>query len=442
MVSKYFQLKEKQTSVRIEIVAGLTTFLTMAYIIFVNPAILSSAGMDKEALIAVTCIVTAIATLIVGVFAKAPIAMAPGMGLNAFFAYLVVSGKMDWQTALGVVFLSGLLFLILTLLGLRKKLVEAIPTSLISAIAVGIGLFITFIGLVKLGVVVGDEHTLVKAGPLKATVLMGLLGLLVMLFFEMKKISGGLVVGILTATALAVIFDEKTVLPQKLISLHLNIQPISFKLNILGALKWSFFGSIFTLMFMDMFDSVGTLVGCCHQANMVDREGKIKGLDRLLGIDAVATMIGAVLGTSTTTAYIESAAGIEQGGRTGLTSIVTGALFLLALLFVPIVGIVPEYAAAPALIMVGLFMMKEVRRIDFMNLEEAFPAFIIMVMIALSYSISTGLAFGFISFTLIKIVSGKRQEIRAAMWVIAILSVLFLTLDRLGGIIEYLRVQT
>ena len=442
MVSKYFQLKEKQTSVRIEIVAGLTTFLTMAYIIFVNPTILSSAGMDKEALIAVTCIVTAIATLIVGVFAKAPIAMAPGMGLNAFFAYLVVSGKMDWQTALGVVFLSGLLFLILTLLGLRKKLVEAIPTSLISAIAVGIGLFITFIGLVKLGVVVGDEHTLVKAGPLKATVLMGLLGLLVMLFFEMKKISGGLVVGILTATALAVIFDEKTVLPQKLISLHLNIQPISFKLNILGALKWSFFGSIFTLMFMDMFDSVGTLVGCCHQANMVDREGKIKGLDRLLGIDAVATMIGAVLGTSTTTAYIESAAGIEQGGRTGLTSIVTGALFLLALLFVPIVGIVPEYAAAPALIMVGLFMMKEVRRIDFMNLEEAFPAFIIMVMIALSYSISTGLAFGFISFTLIKIVSGKRREIRAAMWVIAILSVLFLTLDRLGGIIEYLRVQT
>ena len=439
MVEKYFGLREKQTSVRIEIVAGLTTFLTMAYIIFVNPTILSSAGMDKEALIAVTCIVTAIATLIVGVFAKAPIAMAPGMGLNAFFAYLVVSGKMDWQTALGVVFLSGLLFLILTLLGLRKKLVEAIPTSLISAIAVGIGLFITFIGLVKLGVVVGDEHTLVKAGPLKATVLMGLLGLLVMLFFEMKKISGGLVVGILTATALAVIFDEKTVLPQKLISLHLNIQPISFKLNILGALKWSFFGSIFTLMFMDMFDSVGTLVGCCHQANMVDREGKIKGLDRLLGIDAVATMIGAVLGTSTTTAYIESAAGIEQGGRTGLTSIVTGALFLLALLFVPIVGIVPEYAAAPALIMVGLFMMKEVKNINFMNLEEAFPAFIIMVMIALSYSISTGLAFGFISFTLIKIVSGKGREIRAAMWVIAILSVVFLTLGRLGGIIDYIK---
>jgi AGZA family xanthine/uracil permease-like MFS transporter len=442
MVSEFFQLKEKKTNIRIETVAGITTFLTMAYIIFVNPAILSDAGMDKEALIAVTCMVTALATLIVGVFANAPIAMAPGMGLNAFFAYLVVSGKMDWKTALGVVFLSGLLFLILTLLGLRKKIVEAIPPSLISAIAVGIGLFITFIGLVKLGVVVGDEHTLVKAGPITTTVLIGLLGLLIMLFFEMKKISGGLVVGILAATALAVIFDEKTTLPQKVITLHLNIKAVSFQLNVLGALKWSFFGSIFTLMFMDMFDSVGTLAACCHQANMVDENNKIKGLDRLLGIDAIATMIGALLGTSTTTSYIESAAGIEQGGRSGLTSIVTGILFLLALLFVPIVKIVPDYAAAPALIMVGLFMMKEVKKIDFMNIGEAFPAFIIMVMIALSYSISTGLAFGFISFVLIKMASGRARDIKPAMWVIAMLSILFLTIDRLPGIIDFLYIKT
>ena len=439
MVGELFQLKERQTSVKTELVAGVTTFLTMAYIIFVNPAILSEAGMDKKALIAVTCMTTAVATLIVGTFANAPIAMAPGMGLNAFFAYLVVSGKMDWKTALGVVFLSGLFFLILTLLGLRKRIVEAIPPSLISAIAVGIGLFITFIGLVKLGVVVGDEHTLVKAGPITTTVLIGLLGLLVMIFFEMKKISGGLVVGILAATALAVIFDEKTTLPQKVISLHLNLKAVSFQLKILSALKWSFFGSIFTLMFMDMFDSVGTLVACCHQANMVDEKGKIRGLDTLLGIDAIATMIGALLGTSTTTSYIESAAGIEQGGRSGLTSIVTGILFLLALLFVPIVKIVPDYAAAPALIMVGLFMMKEVKKINFMKLEEAFPAFIIMVMIALSYSISTGLAFGFISFALIKMASGKARDIKPAMWVIAVLSILFLTLDRLPDTIKYLK---
>ncbi len=442
MVEKYFDLREKQTNIKTELIAGSTTFLTMAYIIFVNPAILSSAGMDKEALIAVTCIVTAIATLIVGVFAKAPIAMAPGMGLNAFFAYsLVLGDKISWETALGVVFLSGLFFLILTLLGLRKRLVEAIPPSLISAISVGIGLFITFIGLVKLGVVVDNEATLVSAGELTPKVLIGLGGLIVMVVLEMRKIKGALLIGIMASTALAAIFGyaEK---PAELISLHINIKAAAFHLDILGALKWSLFGSIFSLMFMDMFDSVGTLVACCHQAKMVDKNNRIKGLDRLLGIDAVATMIGAVLGTSTTTSYVESAAGIEQGGRSGLTSIVTGLLFLLALFFVPIVRVVPECATAPALIMVGLFMMKEVKKIDFANLEEAFPAFIIMVMIALSYSISTGLAFGFISFTLIKIVSGKGREIRAAMWVIAILSVLFLTLDRLGGIIEYLRVQT
>lgn len=446
MVDKFFGLREKQTSVKIEFVAGVTTFLTMAYIIFVNPSILSLEGvdvsgverMDKQALIAATCIASGIATLIVGIVANAPIAMAPGMGLNAFFATLLISGKMTWQTALGAVFVSGLVFLILTLLSLRKRRVEAIPASLISAIAVGIGLFITFMGLVKLGVVVGDEQTLVKAGPLSSTVLIGLFGLLVMIIFEMLKITGGLVAGILAATLLAALFG-KIERPEGFITLNLNLQAIVFKLDILGALKWGFFGSIFTLMFVDMFDSIGTLVGCCHQANMVDENNKIKELDRLLGIDAVATMIGALLGTSTTTSYIESAAGIEQGGRTGLTSIVTGVLFLLALLFVPIVGIVPEYATAPALIMVGLFMMKEVKKTDFTNLEEAFPAFIIMVMIALSYSISTGLAFGFISFTLIKIVSGKAKDVKPAMWVIAILSILFLTLDRLSGIIDCLK---
>jgi len=439
MIKKYFELQERQTNFRIEFIAGLTTFLTMAYIISANPNILSDkTGMNKEALIAVTCIVTAATTIITGILANAPIAMAPGMGLNTFFAILVASGKMNWQTALGVVFISGLLFLILTLAGLRKKIVEAIPTSLVSAIAVGIGLFITFVGLKGLGIIVKDEITFVSAGPLRLTVLIGLFGLLVMIYLEIKKIRGALLIGILASTILAAIC-KKIELPQQFISSHLDISAIAFKLDILSALKWGFFGSIFTLTFIDMFDSVGTLVACCHQAKMVDENNKIRGLDRLLRIDAVATVIGALLGTSTTTAYIESATGIEQGGRTGLTSVVTGVLFLLALLFVPIVAIVPLYATAPALIMVGLFMMKEVKKIDFTNLEEAFPAFIIIVMIALSYSISTGLAFGFISFTLIKMVSGKAGEVKPAMWVIAILSILFLTLDSLGGIIEYLR---
>jgi AGZA family xanthine/uracil permease-like MFS transporter len=438
MVKEYFQLQDRQTNLQVEFVAGLTTFLTMAYIIFVNPATLSETGMDKNAIIAVTCIVTAAATITTGILANAPIAMAPGLGLNSFFAYLAVSGKMNWQTALGVVFISGVLFLLLTLVGLRKKLVEAIPASLVSAIAAGIGLFITFIGLRNLGVIVKDEITFVSAGPLTIEILIGLFGLLLMLYLEIRKVKGALLIGIVASTILAAACKQIK-LPEQFISSDLDISAIAFKLDIITAFKWGFFGTIFTLTFIDMFDSVGTLVACCHQANMVDEDNRIKGLDRLLGIDAVATVIGALLGTSTVTAYAESATGIEQGGRTGLTSIVTGVLFLLALLFVPVVAIVPLYATAPALIMVGLFMMKEVKKIDFTNLEEAFPAFIIMVMIALSYSISTGLAFGFISFVLIKMVSGKAKEIRAAMWIIAILSIMFLTLDQWPDLIGRLK---
>jgi len=441
MFSEYFKFQEKKTSIRIELVAGLTTFVTMAYIIAVNPAILGAAGMDKEALIAVTCIMSGAASLAVGLFANAPIAMAPGLGLNSIFAYLVVSEKMDWTTALGVVFIAGCFFLILTGLGLRRRIVEAIPTSLISAIGVGIGLFITFIGLQDLGLIVNNEATLVGAGPLSPNVLIGILGLLVMVYLEIKKIPGSLLAGIVIATIAALIF-RRIELPGQYVSSSLDISPIAFKLNIIGAMKWGFFGSIFTFMFIDMFDSIGTLVACCHKAKMADEQGRIKGLDKLLGIDAIATMAGAVLGTSPTTAYAESAAGIEQGGRTGFTSLVTGLLFLLALLFVPIVGVVPKYATAPALIMVGLFMTREVKRIDFANMEEAFPSFIIMVMIALSYSISTGLAFGFVSFTLIKTVLGKAKEIKPAMWIIAALSVLFLTLDQIPALIEYLKSLT
>jgi len=441
MLREYFKFESRQTSIRTELVAGLTTFLTMAYIIAVNPAILGAAGMDKEALIAVTCIMSGLASLAVGLLANAPIAMAPGLGLNSIFAYLVVSEKMDWPTALGIVFIAGCFFLILTGLGLRRRIVEAIPTSLISAIGVGIGLFITFIGLQDLGLIVNNEATLVGAGPLNLNVLIGILGLLVMVYLETKKIPGSLLAGIVIATIAALIF-RRIDLPSQYVSSNLDISPIAFKLNIIGALKWGFFGSIFTFMFIDMFDSIGTLVACCHKAQMADKQGRIKGLDKLLGIDAVATMVGAVLGTSPTTAYAESAAGIEQGGRTGFTSLVTGILFLLALLFVPIVEVVPKYATAPALIMVGLFMVREVKRIDFTNMEEAFPSFIIMVMIALSYSISTGLAFGFVSFTLIKTVLGKAREIKPAMWIIAALSVLFLAIDQISALIEYLKSLT
>ena len=325
--------------------------------------------------------------------------------------------------------------MLLTLIGLRKKLVEAIPPGIISAISVGIGLFITFIGLVNLHIIVKNDSTLVSAGPLGATTLIGLAGLLFMLVFEMRGIKGSLLIGIAFSTLMAIAFGYVDK-PMRWVSFDVDIRPIALHLDIFGALKWGILGSVFSLMFMSMFDGIGTLVACCHHAKMVDSHGKIKGLDRLLAIDALAGMTGAIFGTSTTTAYVESAAGIEQGGRTGLTSVVTGALFLLAIIFAPLVGVVPEYATAPALIMVGLFMMKEVRAINFADIEEAFPAFIIIVMIALSYSISTGLAFGFISFVLIKSTAGKVREVKPTMWIIAILSLAFLAGDKLGELLK------
>jgi AGZA family xanthine/uracil permease-like MFS transporter len=438
MVSECYVMERQQSTAKVEIMAGITTFLTMAYIIFVNPDILSAAGMDRQALVVVTCIASAIMTAAMGLVGKAPIAMAPGMGLNAFLAYsLVQGGQITWQTGLGVVFLSGLLGFILTLLGLRKYLVEAIPVSLVSAIAVGIGLFITFIGLVKMGVIVKNDVTLVAAGPVTPTVAMGLAGLLVMAFLEIRRVKGALLIGIAFATLLAVVFGyvEK---PASLVSSSFDIRPVAFRLDILGAFHWSLLGSVFTLLFMDMFDGIGTLVACSHEAGMVDGQGRIKGLGRLLAIDTAASMVGAVLGTSNVTAYIESGAGIQQGGRTGLTALVTAACFVVALLFVPLVGIVPTYATAPALVMVGLFMMKEIRHIDFANLEEAMPSFIILVMIALSYSISTGLAFGFISFVLIKLVAGKARDVKPTMWIIALLSLMFVTMDHLRALVNSL----
>jgi len=418
------KLPNQPMDLKTEIIAGLTTFLAMSYIIFVNPQILSVTGMDKSALIAATCLASAIGTILVGLIARSPIAMAPGMGLNAFFAYsLVVGEKIPWPTALGIVFLSGVLFLLLTLAGIRAKLVDAIPKSLVLAISVGIGLFITFIGLVNLGLIVKNEATLVGMGKFTPTVLIGLIGLLIMVFLELLKIKGSLLIGIFASTLIALIAG-KIPFPQQILAMNINLTPIAFKLDILGALKWSFFGAIFALMFMDLFDSLGTLVACTHKAKVAEDKSYTGVINRLLGLDALATMIGAVLGTSTTTAYIESGAGIEAGGRTGVTAMVTGLLFLLGLFFVPLIGIVPNYATAPALIMVGLFMTKEIVRINFDQIEEAFPAFIIIIMIALSYSISSGLALGFISFTLLKTFSGKIREIKPAMWAITLLSLL------------------
>lgn len=421
-LERYFKFSERKTNLATEFLAGTTTFLAMAYIMFVNPSILAAAGMDHTALITVTCVVTALATLLTGLLANAPIAMAPGMGLNAFFAYTLVLGqKVTWQTALGIVFLSGLFFFILTAVGIRKKIVEAIPRSLISAMSVGIGLFIALIGLVNLGVVVKNDITLIAAGPVTPTVGIGLAGFFVMIFCEMKKIKGSLIWGIALATLLAVLF-HKAEMPKALISTEFNLSQLFLQLDIIGAFKWSCVSAIFTLMFMDMFDSIGTLVACANRAKLVDEKGQIRDLDKLLTLNAGATMLGALFGTSTTTSYVESAAGIEQGGRTGFTSVVTAAYFLLGLFLIPLIAMVPPFATAPALIMVGFFMIREVVHIDFSSMEEGFPAFVIMVMIALSYSISTGLAFGFIIFVLFKAMTFKFGDVKPAMWVIFALS--------------------
>jgi len=411
-----------------EVIAGFTTFLTMAYIIFVNPQILSNAGMDKASLIGVTCIVTGIITILTGLLIDVPIAMAPGMGLNAYFAYTLVLNKgVSWQVALGIVFISGLFFLILTFIGIREKVVEAIPSELLNAIAVGIGIFIAFIGLQNMKLVVGNQVTLVTAGKISSTTLISLATLFLIVILYIKRVKGALLVGIVFATLLAIIFGYVK-LPENIVSFNLNIEPVFLKLNIKDALKLSFLAPIFSLMFVDMFDSIGSLLALGKEANMIDDKGKMKKIGPLLTMDASATMFGALMGTSTTTTYIESAAGIESGGRTGWTSVVTGLLFLIAIPFVPLLAIVPSFATAPALVMVGFLMMKNIKNIDFKNLEIGFPSFVIIIMIGLSYSISTGLAFGFLSYTFIMIFRGKIKSINLTMWIIAILSIFFLIL--------------
>ena len=430
-MEKFFKLSEHNTTARKEIVAGITTFLTMAYIIFLNPTILADAGMDKGALITVTALAAFFGTMLIGLWANVPLAMAPGMGLNAFFAYsLVLGNKITWETALGVVFISGVLFFVLTILGVREKIVNAIPLSIRIAIPAGIGLFITLIGLKNLEIIVSNKHTLVTLGSLTPTVLLGLAGILIIGILEVKKIKGSILTGIIVTTVLGVIFGEVT-MPESLISMPNSIMPIAFKLDIMGALKFGLIGAIFSFMFVDLFDSIGTMVACSYEGGFVEEDGKIKNIDKMLEADAVATIFGSVMGTSTTTTYIESASGIADGGRTGLTSVVTALLFLAALVFTPIIGIVPKFATAPALVIVGVFMFKNIKMIDFGDFSEGIPAFLIIIMMPLTFSISNGLSFGFISYVGINALSGNHKKVSPVMWAIAILAVVNLVVVNL-----------
>lgn len=428
-LDKIFKYSERGSNARTEVVGGLTTFLTMAYIVFVNPAILSDAGMDKAALITVTILATAIGTLIFAFLANAPFALAPGMGLNAFFTYSLVIGEgIHWTQALGVVFISGMIFLILAVTGVRKYIAEAIPKELSIASAAGIGLFLAFVGLKGMGVIVADEATLVSLAEFTPTVIISLLGLVLMGMFEVKKVKGGILISIIITTALSIALGYVE-LPTSIISTPPSIEPVAFKLDIIGALKFSLIGPIFSFMFIDMFDSLAFLISCCKQMGLEDKDGNIKGLSKMLYADVTSTLIGSLLGTSTVTTFGESAAGIAAGARTGLASVVTAGLFLVTLLFTPLLGVVPGYAASPALVLVGVFMFSSIRQVDFNDSKIAISAFVTILLMPLTYSISIGLCFGFISYIIMHVVAKETNKISLTLWIIGALSVINLMIS-------------
>ena len=427
-IERYFKIREKGSSVRTELIAGLTTFIAMAYILFVNPNILADAGIPKDAAIASTIWIAALASMAMGVFANYPVALAPGMGLNAFFAYYVcgVLG-LHWTVALGAVFFSGVLFLILTVGGIRQAIINAVPRDLKLAISVGIGLFIAFIGLKGTGLIVENSATYVSLGHVTApTTLLSLFGLLFTAALMARNVHGSILIGIFVTTVLAMVLGM-TPAPQGLgdiVSTSLPHMGGTFgQLDLAGAWNYGLVSIIFTFTVVELFDNMGTLIGLTTKAKMVKPDGHIENIDKALTTDAVGTMVSAVFGTSTVTSYIESAAGIAAGGRTGLTALAAGVLFLAALLFTPLIGLVPAFATAPALILVGALLMSEVGKIDFSDFTNALPAFLTIIMMPLTSSIANGFAFGFISYTIMKLCAGQYKKVS---WIMYLVSIAFL----------------
>ena len=426
-----FKISERGSSVRTEILSGITTFVTMSYIIFVNPDILSKTGMDFNALVVATCTSAALATFLMAFLANYPIGLAPGMGLNAFFAFSVVLGmQIDWRVALAAVFVEGILFILLTLTKLREMVVNTIPKSLKIGISGGIGLFIAFIGLQGAGIVVRNDATLVSLGHFKGNLpaLLALGGLLLMAVLEAYKVTGALLIGILAVTAAAVGLDL-VALPGAFVSTPPSIAPIFGQFDFSMLNQPNFWVIMFTFFFVDFFDTVGTLVGVCNRSGLLDEDGNLPNARGALLADAIGTTAGAVLGTSTVTSYVESASGIAQGGRTGLSALVTGVLFLAALFFTPIVGMVPGYATAPALVIVGIYMMMSLRDLNFDDWTELVPSILGFVMMPLSYSIAVGIEFAIVSYVLIKWLSGKAKDVS---WLMVALAVVFVLKEALS----------
>lgn len=421
MLNNLFQLEQNRTNVRTEVMAGVTTFLTMAYIIFVNPAILSAAGMDRDAVFVATCLAAALSCLIMGLYANYPIALAPGMGLNAYFAFTLVKGMgLSWQVALGAVFISGLLALILSVSPVREWLFNAIPKTLKIAISAGIGLFLGIIALENAGIVVAHPATLVTIGDLtKAPVVLAAFGFILMVALDARRIPGSVIIAILVTTAIGVALGVSPA--AGVVAMPPSLAPTFLQLDILGAVYAGLITIIIVLLFVDLFDTAGTLIGVAHRAGLLAPDGTLPRLRKALIADSSATMIGALLGTSNTTSYIESAAGVKAGGRTGLTAVVVAVLFLLALFLAPLAGTVPKYATAPALLFVACLMARGLVEIDWEDPTEYAPAVVTALSMPLTFSIATGIAFGFITYAGIKLISGRYREVSAAVAVLALL---------------------
>ena len=424
MLEQLFKLTENKTNVRTEIVAGVTTFLTMAYIIFVNPNILSKAGMPFGPVFAATCIAAAVGTLLMAFLANYPIALAPGMGLNAYFAFVVVGiMKYSWQVALGCVFISGIIFFIISVLPIREWIVNAIPKSLKMAIAAGIGLFLALIALENASIVVANPATLVTHGDLKTwPVLMATLGFILIVALEHRRVVGGVIIGILVVTIISIIFGHQKF--GGVFDLPPSVAPVFLQMDLAGAFKVGLLTVVFAFLFVDLFDNTGTLIALAHRGGFMRPDGTVPRLNRALISDSSAAMIGAAIGTSTTTSYIESASGIAAGGRTGLTAVTVAVLFLLALFIAPLAGSIPPYATAPALLYVACLMMRGLVEIEWDDITEAAPAVITAIAMPFTYSIAEGIAFGFISYAGIKVVSGRWNDIHPAVGILAVLFVI------------------
>lgn len=423
MLEKLFKLKEHGTSVKTEVIAGLTTFLTMSYILFVNPDILSSTGMDKNAIFVATCLAAALGSIVMALVANWPIGMAPGMGLNAFFAFTVVGAMgFSWQQALGAVFISGIIFLLLTVTGVRRWLIEGIPMSLRSAIAAGIGLFLGLIGLKNAGIVVDNPATLVGLGDLTQTgTLLAILGFFIMAGLDALKVRGSILIGILAITILSMILGVSSF--NGIFSAPPSITSTFLQLDIMGVLHVGFIQVIIVFVLVEVFDATGTLIGVSKRAGLMP-EGKPNRLSKALFADSTAIIGGSLIGTSSTTAYVESAAGVQAGGRTGLTAAVVAVLFLAALFISPLASAVPAVATAPALVYVACLMMREMAEIEWDDVTNASSAAMTVLAIPLTYSIANGLAFGFISYVVLKTATGKGRDVHPATWVVAALFVI------------------